>query len=153
MNNEEKQELRWIEQMSRLLDNAFRVPGTQFRVGLDPLIGLIPVVGDLVTFGMSGLIVLAMVRHGTSGKLVLKMVSNVLIDTVIGAIPVLGNLFDFGFKANQRNVQLLREYYYEGKHRGNAWGFWIAIVILLLLWIAGSAWLVWQLFRWVSAQW
>ncbi len=153
LNTEEKRELRWVEQTSTLLDSSIRIPGTGFRIGLDPIIGLIPVAGNLVTFGMSALLVWTMVKHGVSGKLVLRMMFNVLIDTIIGSIPLLGNLFDFGFKSNQRNVQLLREYHYEGKHRGNAWGLWISIVVLVLLWIAGTIWLLAKAFQWINTQW
>lgn len=148
--NKENREMRWIEKTSNLLDNAIRVPGTNFRIGLDPIIGLIPVVGEVVTFGMSAVLVLTMVRHGASGKLILKLLANALVDASIGGIPVLGDLFDFGFKANQRNVRLLREYYYEGKHQGNAWGVWVLVVVLAVAWIGLVVWLAVWLFRWIA---
>lgn len=142
--------MRWIEKTSNLLDNAIRVPGTNFRIGLDPIIGLIPVVGEVVTFGMSAVLVLTMVRHGASGNLILKLLANALVDASIGGIPVLGDLFDFGFKANQRNVRLLREYYYEGKHQGNAWGVWVLVVVLAVAWVGLVVWLAVWLFRWIA---
>ncbi|MCU0355875.1 MAG: DUF4112 domain-containing protein [Cytophagales bacterium] len=147
MQTEEKDKLRWIEQSSRLLDSAFRVPGTNFRIGLDPILGLIPVAGDLVSMGMSAMIIWTVIRHGASGRLILKMTANVLLDTLVGSIPLLGNVFDFVYQANQRNVRLLREYHYEGKHRGSAWGVWLAIVLLVLAWLAAMIWLVWWLFQ------
>ena len=61
-----------------------------------------------------------MIRHGASGKVAAKMVVNILIDFIIGSIPVLGAVFDFWFKANQRNLRLLKEHYEEGKHTGGA---------------------------------
>lgn len=143
-------EMRWVEKLSHLLDNAICVPGTNFRIGLDPIIGLIPVVGEVVTFGMSVVLVLTMARHGASGKLVLKLLTNALLDATIGNIPVLGDLFDFGFKANQRNVRLLREYYYEGRHRGNAWGVWLLVVVLVVAWVVLLVWLATWLLRWLA---
>jgi len=152
MNTKEKQTIRWVEKASHLLDNSIRIPGTNLRFGLDPIIGLIPVAGDLVTFGVSALMVWTIARHGAGGKLILKMMLNLLLDALIGSIPLVGALFDFGFKANQRNVHLLREYHYEGKHRGNAWGLWIGIAVLLLFWLAGMIWLLIELFRWLGNQ-
>ncbi len=148
--NDTNREMRWIEKTSSLLDNAIRVPGTNFRIGLDPIIGLIPVVGEVVTLGMSAVLVLTMVRHGASGKLILKLLANALVDASIGGIPVLGDLFDFGFKANQRNVRLLREYYHEGKHQGNAWGVWVLVVLLAVAWVGLVVWLAVWLFRWIA---
>ncbi len=148
-----KGELRWIEHASYILDNSIRVPGTNFRFGLDPIIGLVPVVGELVTFGMSALLVWTLRRHGASGKLILRMVWNIVLDAIVGSIPLVGNLIDFGFKANQRNIQLLREYHFEGKHRGNAIGIWIAIVLLIIGWIVGMIWLSVKLWEWVGSHW
>ncbi len=135
MPDQEKRELRWIEKTTTLLDNAIRIPGTDLRIGLDPIIGLIPYAGEVITFSMSMLLVLTVVRHGASGKLILRLVGNILLDTTIGSIPLLGDLFDFGFKSNQRNLKLLKEYYDEGKHQGNAWGVWIAGILLFILWV------------------
>jgi hypothetical protein len=150
METKESKELRWIEQANFLLDSAIRVPGTNLRFGLDPIIGLIPVAGELVTFGMSALLIWTMRKHGIGSKLVFKMILNTVLDAMLGSIPVIGNLFDFGFKANKRNVQLLREYHYEGKHRGNAWGLWIAVVLLVVGWIVAMGWLLWKLFEWIG---
>lgn len=137
--------LRWVERISHLLDSQFRVPGTTWRFGLDPIMGLIPVVGGLPSLAVSGVLILTMLRHGASGNLVVRMVVNVLLDTIIGAIPVVGNIFDFAYKANDRNVRLLRRHYAEGKYQGSGRGL-AAGVILVLLALAGAVlWGAWTL--------
>jgi hypothetical protein len=126
------EELKWIENLSNVLDNSFKVPFLGMRFGIDPLIGLVPGIGEIVSFGISALLVLAMVRHGASGMLALRMIGNVLYDTVLGAIPVAGDIFDFFKKANRRNVQLMKEYYEEGKHQGSGWGVLVLISLLFM---------------------
>ena len=121
--------LRWVERIARLLDSQFRLPGTTFRFGLDPVLGLLPVVGDLSTTAVSVLLLLTMLRHGASGAVVLRMALNILIDTLVGGIPILGNVFDFAYKSNERNVALLRRHYAEGQHPGSGRG----LVVLVLL--------------------
>ncbi|RFP66477.1 DUF4112 domain-containing protein [Hymenobacter lapidiphilus] len=146
--------LRWVERVSRLLDSQFRVPGTNWRFGLDPLMGLIPVVGGLPSLAISGLLILTMMRHGASGNLVVRMVFNVVLDTLIGAIPIVGNIFDFAYKANERNVRLLREHYSSGKHQGSGIGVIILsistliVIFTLILW--GSFELINYLYHYLS---
>jgi hypothetical protein len=142
--------LLWVERISRLMDSQFRVPGTTWRFGLDPLMGLIPVVGGLPSLAVSGVLILTMMRHGASGNLVVRMVVNVVLDTLIGAIPVLGNIFDFAYKANDRNVRLLRRHYQEGKYQGSGRGL-LATVLLVLLVLGGL--LVWGAWELGSAVW
>lgn len=137
--------LRWVERVSRLLDSQFRVPGTSWRFGLDPLMGLVPVIGGLPSLAISGLLILTMMRHGASGNLVVRMVFNVVLDTLIGAIPVVGNVFDFAYKANNRNVALLRAHYAEGKYQGSGKGL-MAVLLLVLLMLGGLfVWAAWTL--------
>ena len=121
--------LRWVERIARLMDSQFRLPGTRFRFGLDPLLGLVPIIGDLSTTAVSVALLLTMLRHGASGAVVVRMALNILLDTVVGAIPILGNVFDFAYKSNERNVALLRRHYAEGRHQGSGKG----LVVLLLL--------------------
>ncbi|RSK41236.1 DUF4112 domain-containing protein [Hymenobacter perfusus] len=145
--------LLWVERTARLLDSQFRVPGTTWRFGLDPIMGLIPVVGGLPSLAISGILILTMLRHGASGQLVVRMVLNVLLDTVIGAIPVVGNIFDFAYKANDRNVRLLRAHYQEGKHQGSGRGLVLLILLLLLLMGGALVWGAWALWHWARAEW
>ena len=95
--------LKYLDTASDLLDSRFRIPGTDIRFGVDFLIGLVPVAGDVITFGFAGLLVIAMARHGASGMVVVKMLWNILLDATVGSIPVLGDLFDLKYKANRRN--------------------------------------------------
>lgn len=126
--------LAWIERFSYLLDSRFTFPGTKFKFGIDPIIGLVPIIGDLTTFAISSLLVLFMARHGVSRKVVILMIGNIFIDTVIGAVPIIGNIFDFSFKANNRNIRLLKEHYEEGKHQGS--GTWIILTVVAAIFIA-----------------
>ncbi|TGE06092.1 DUF4112 domain-containing protein [Hymenobacter fodinae] len=143
--------LQWVERVSHLMDSQFRVPGTSWRFGLDPLMGLIPVVGGLPSLAISGVLILTMMRHGASGQLVIRMLLNVIFDTIIGAIPVVGNIFDFAYKANDRNVRLLRRHYAEGKYQGSGKGL-ILLSISILSIIGGLIiWGSYELIRWVWA--
>lgn len=121
----------WLRQVTALLDDRFRLPGTDVRLGLDALIGLAPGVGDVVGFAVSGVLVLHMVRYGASGMLIVKMLWNALLDALLGAIPLLGIFFDIGFRANRRNLRLLEEHYEEGKHQGSAW--WVVALVLVVV--------------------
>lgn len=97
-----------LNALANVLDNSIPVPGTGMRIGLDPLIGLVPGVGDAIGGLMSSYIVLQAARLGTPVSVLLRMLLNLGLEAVIGAIPVLGDLFDAGFKANLRNLALLR---------------------------------------------
>lgn len=136
--------LKWIERVAYLLDEQFRFPGTNFRFGLDPLMNLIPFLGDVSGFALSAVLVLTMARNGASGLLLARMSLNILLDATIGAIPVLGQIFDFYYKANKRNVQLLKEHYTEGKHQGSGKGFVLIILLVFLLLVIGIIYLIWK---------
>ncbi|RDV13003.1 DUF4112 domain-containing protein [Pontibacter diazotrophicus] len=141
--------LKWVEYVARLMDNQFTLPGTKFRFGLDPILGLLPVAGDLASFAMSATIILTIARHGASGKLVVLMLINLAIDTVVGSVPILGNLFDFAFKANERNVRLLRRHYEEGKYQGSGKGIFIMAVVSILVVLMLLLWAMWELIEWL----
>jgi hypothetical protein len=130
----QKQRMQALRHVSQLLDSAFEVPGTGYRVGMDPIVGLVPVLGDLIsplfTIGL-----LWQSRDLDVPKVVqLRMVMNVVIDTVIGAMPIVGDLFDFAWKANLRNMALLEEHAYE-ERRASAgdWLFVVGLIGVLLL--------------------
>ena len=93
-----------------LLDSAFQVPGTQMRFGIDPIVGLIPGVGDLVTGFFSVMILLHSLRLKIPKVVVARMLVNTALDLAAGAIPILGDLFDAGYKANLKNLRLLERH-------------------------------------------
>lgn len=98
-----------VETLAWLLDNSIPVPGTGGRrFGLDALIGFVPVVGDLVSGGIGLFVVWRASRHGLPGVVVARMLANAGIDMAVGVIPVLGDAFDLWFKANTRNLALMR---------------------------------------------
>jgi hypothetical protein len=142
-------ELKWIEQVINVMDNRFRVPGTNIRFGLDPIIGLLPVVGEVVTFSISSILILSMVKYGVSRKVIIKMIGNVAIDAVLGSIPLIGDLFDVAYKANQRNYKLLKEHQLEGKHTGSGTGLLIGVGLVLLVLMAFVVFGLWKLIQWV----
>lgn len=99
-----------LRAMSRLLDNAFTIPGTRFRFGLDALIGLVPGLGDAVSAVFSGYLILQASRLGAPKSVVSRMVANVAVDTVVGWVPLLGDLFDVAWKSNVKNMALLEDH-------------------------------------------
>ncbi len=123
--------IKWIDIVTDWMDNKIRIPGTNIRFGLDFLIGLVPYIGDMASFAVSGLLLIGMARHGASGMLLIKMIGNVLLDTIVGSIPILGDLFDLTYRANWRNLKLFEEYYEEDEHQGS--GCWVIILILVIL--------------------
>jgi hypothetical protein len=122
-----------IARLVKLMDSQFRIPGTKFTFGLDPILGLFPGLGDLVGYGISVYLLIAMVKNGASGRAVAKMVVNITLDAVIGIVPVAGQLFDFVYKANQRNLQLATEHFEEGKHTGSAWPILLPVIAVLFI--------------------
>lgn len=144
--------LRWVEKLSYLLDEQFRLPGTNFRFGLDPILNLIPFAGDMSGLLISGALVLTLAKNGASSKIVTLMVLNIVLDATIGGIPIIGQIFDFFFKANKRNIRLLNEHYVEGKHQGSGKGVLLGVGIVLLIIFVLMVYLLWQLTAWIFSQ-
>ncbi len=128
-----------ISKLVKLMDTAFTIPFTNIKFGLDPIIGLFPIVGDLLDYGISAFLLIGMVRNGASGKAVLKMIGNITLDGIVGAIPFLGRFFDVFYKANRRNLAIAVEHFEEGKHQGSALPYLIPILILLAIVVFGIA--------------
>lgn len=144
-----KDALKWAERYARLLDAKFRVPGTNFIFGIDPLLGLIPGLGDGASLVFQMLLVVALLRQGSSGELRAKLILNVLVDSAIGSIPVVGQIWDFFFKANERNLRLTQEYLYQGRHQGSGKGIWIAVFVFLILTIVMIIYVIIWFVNWV----
>ena len=109
--------LRDLNLLADLLDARWRIPGTPIRFGADALFGLVPVLGDVVTAIASIYIVIRAREHGATHRLIARMLGNVALDTVVGSIPLLGSIFDVYFKANNRNISLLRRHLERRHHK------------------------------------
>lgn len=118
-----------LRKWSVLLDSAFRVPGTNLTFGLDPILGLIPGLGDLTTPFFAALLLLHAVRLRIPRVVQLRMLINAAIDLAIGVIPFLGDVFDFGWKANVRNLALLERYAQPGSKATR--GDWLFVVVVI----------------------
>ncbi len=101
--------LKKLKTMSNLLDNAITIPGTKYKFGLDPIIGLFPAVGDYITLFISGYIIYEAAKLGAKQDTLVKMALNILIDSLVGTVPVAGDVFDLAWKANQQNIDLLEK--------------------------------------------
>ena len=138
-------DLSRLDTLATLLDNRFRVPGTEIRFGLDGLIGLVPYLGDIAGFAVSGVLFSVMLKRGASPLVLLRMMGNFTVDAVVGTIPVLGDLFDFGFKANRRNVDLLKKYYTDDTPKPDVGRSVLFLVFLFFVFLAVLAWLTGRL--------
>ena len=130
----QEQRLAVLRRVSGMLDSAMLVPGTSIRFGLDPILGLIPGLGDLVS-PLFAIGILWQARDLGIPKVVqLRMIFNVAIDTLIGVVPVVGDLFDVAWKANDMNMALLERHAYE-EHRASRgdWVFVSMMIVILLL--------------------
>jgi hypothetical protein len=126
-----------LDYIAALLDDRFRIPGTQIRFGLDALIGWVPGIGDAMAGIASFLIVFAAWRRGVQAVTLVRMIANVLLETTLGAIPVAGDVFHIFWKANRRNYRLLiREKEQPGSNTGRDWMF-LAIILSTVIAAAG----------------
>jgi hypothetical protein len=99
-----------LEALGKLMDGAFVIPGTNTRIGIDALIGLVPGIGDVLSGLVSSYLIWEARRLGVSKWVLTRMVANTLLDTTIGAIPLAGDVFDVMFRANMKNMGLLRRH-------------------------------------------
>jgi len=140
-----------LDDLAYYLDGLFRIPGTGWRFGLDGLIGLIPNVGDTLTAFASFYILVAGVRYGVPKITLLRMAMNIAVDYLLGSVPVIGDAFDFVWKANQMNMNLIRERA-SGKGVGKTSDYLFVfaliglLVALLLGSIIASALILWWVF-------
>lgn len=126
-----------LDYIAALLDDMFRIPGTQIRFGLDALIGWVPGIGDALASIASFFIVFAAWRRGVQAVTLLRMIANVLLETALGAIPVAGDVFHVFWKANRRNYRLLiREKEQPGANTRRDWMF-LAVILFTVIAAAG----------------
>jgi uncharacterized protein DUF4112 len=119
---------RNLDRLAGLLDDAFAIPGTPIRFGLDPIVGLIPGLGDILTSLISFLIVLAAWQRGLPMITITRMVVNIAIDTLLGTVPVAGDLFDVFWKSNRMNYNLLLRG--QRKRGSQTWRDWAFLIFL-----------------------
>lgn len=142
-----------LDDLSRYLDGLFKVPGTGWRFGLDALIGLIPNVGDTLTFLPSLYILFAGVRYGVPKITLLRMAFNLGLDYAVGSVPFIGDAFDFVWKANQQNMDLIRTRASgHGKGKTSDYVFVFGLIGLLLLTLVGSIFLSGYILWWVLSS-
>lgn len=99
--------LNRIRRLSRLMDTAIRIPGIGLRIGLDPIIGLVPGLGDLISTGFSAYIIYQAARFNLPKQAIGWMIFNISLEAIVGAVPLVGDLFDAVYKSNIRNLKLL----------------------------------------------
>ncbi|MGI8657595.1 MAG: DUF4112 domain-containing protein [Candidatus Limnocylindria bacterium] len=138
-----------VRSLAWLLDNSIPVPGTGRRFGVDAVIGLVPVVGDMVSGGIGLFIVWRGSRLGLPRIVVVRMLVNTAIDLVIGAIPFIGDAFDLWFKANTRNLVLMERYIKEPD--ASTRGSWFGVGMLAAAGIGGALLLGWLVVSVVGA--
>lgn len=112
-----QQSLARLEMLALLMDGAFVIPGTTIRFGLDGIIGLIPVAGDMIAGLVSTYLIWEAKQLGAPRWLIARMLANAFLDTAIGSVPVVGDAFDVLFRANMKNMKLLRRYLEKKGHR------------------------------------
>ncbi len=135
---------RWL---ALIMDNFLRVPGTKFRFGLDPLLGLFPGIGDTGSAVISAMALIAAARRGLPKIFLARMSLNILINEAIGIIPIIGDAFSFWFKSNARNYDLLRQHTAAPRRSSKSdWIFvafvLVALAFLLLVSLAVSFWIL-----------
>jgi hypothetical protein len=141
--------LERARRIARVLDDFVRVPGTDRRIGLDPVIGLVPGLGDWLTLVISLDLVFSAARLGAGAAVLVRMTGNLALDALVGTVPLVGDLFDFGWKANKRNLALLESLVRdrEGTRRRSRWliGFILAAAVSL---VALGLWAGWLILQW-----
>lgn len=140
-----------LRSLTTLLDDGLRIPGTRFRFGLDPILGLAPGVGDAAGLTLGALLLVEAVRLGVSRATLLRMAAHVAVDAALGAVPLLGDLFDAAWKANRRNLTLLERHAAapDRARQADRWflllvlgGLAVLVLALLAASVTLAAWLV-----------
>jgi len=139
--------------LAEWLDQRFTIPGTSIRIGLDPILGLIPGIGDMIANLAGSAILLIAAQYGLPKIVLLRMGLNVALNAMIGAIPVFGDVFSIWFRSNVKNAQLL-ERYVSAEGRASTSGTWLlviavigGIIVLLIAILLATVWLAKQLWN------
>lgn len=138
-----------LDKLAWLLDNSIKIPGTSWKIGLDGILGLIPGIGDLAAGGLSTYILYQAVKMRVPRAIIARMGLNVLLESVIGVIPIFGDFFDFAFKANQRNVDLMRKYVLNPRETTRQSTLTLIALVVFFFVVLGL--MVWGMFALVAA--
>jgi Domain of unknown function (DUF4112) len=144
--DDERERIRTaVRHLAWLLDSAFEIPGTKFRIRLDPILGLIPVVGDLIAMAIGGYIVMLAARLGVPRAVLMRMLVNLGTDAVVGSVPVAGDVLDAAWRANAKNARLLDQALADPKAAGRS-SIWMLVLMgaaLLVIGVGGILLTVW----------
>ena len=143
--------VRWLRHWAELLDSRFVIPGTNIRFGLDPILSLVPGLGDLASPAFTVVLLVYGLHHRVPRTVMVRMMLNALLDAGIGAIPVVGNVGDVFFRANNMNLALLERHAHPGRPPSTAdyvfvftlaaiFGLLVLVPLLLALWLALRVW-------------
>jgi hypothetical protein len=143
--------LGWLRSWATLLDAQFRVPGTQIRFGLDPLLSLVPGLGDLASPLFATLLIVQALRQRVPKVIILRMLGNALVDAFIGVVPIAGNIADIFWRANTKNLALLERHARPGRRPTTSdfvfafaiaalFGMLVLIPVALAIWLAAMFW-------------
>ena len=134
MNKEIKEEkLIRLKRLSERLDNTFTIPGTKYKIGIEALIGAVPIIGDLIGGILASYIMYSGMKMGAPPQIIARMAVNIAIDFTIGSIPIIGDLFDLVWKANKKNVELIEDATLDDKEEQKLNYLIITALILVLL--------------------
>lgn len=142
---EAERRLRRLRGLAWFLDRS--IPIGRWRVGVDPILGLLPGAGDWIGAILSLYVFYEGARLGMPGPVLTRMAGNILVETIVGAVPVLGDLFDFAWQANMRNMELIERHYQPhlpGRSLGRIWFIAALVAILVLAVLAGLMFLAFQ---------
>lgn len=141
-------ELRRARSLAWILDDLIRVPGTRIRVGLDPILGLVPGLGDWISWLLSGHLLWCAWRLGVSAPTLARMTGHVALDALFGLVPLLGDLFDVVWRANDRNLRLLERHVAEpDRLRRESGALATAVLVGTAGLMLGAGWVAWSVFR------
>lgn len=138
-----------LRRLAWLLDRS--IPVGRWRIGLDPILGLIPGAGDWLTALLSLYIVYEGARLGVPAKALTRMAGNILLEALVGAVPLLGDLFDFAWQANTRNLQLIEQHYHPSLHARPLRRIWLALATFAFAVLALLSVLVFGLVKMLQA--
>jgi uncharacterized protein DUF4112 len=140
-----------VRRLARLLDDAFEIPGTGWRIGIDPIVGLVPGIGDILPALAGGYAIWVASRLGAPASLLARMAANLGLDALAGAVPVAGDLFDAGWKPNVRNLRLVERWLAAPGPARRANRLFVAGLIALVLAAAVGVMVVaWAIVAWAA---